>query len=164
MTHGIKLLIFNCYYTSYRTWSCRKCACFCVQLITAVESCALLRSRIPRYGDFCYFPVQRGSTKRFVRICKIYLAISRLAHLVVNNYAGADSWLEVKQKIHDACFGCCHQTALRQGLAAIVTVLVKNYCRSTVSGVSITCLYTVVACFTLTMYNGCTVQWYSLLT
>ena len=58
--------------------------------------------------------VQRGSTKRFVRTCKIYLALGRLAHLEINNYTGADSWLEAKQKIHDACFGCCHQTAVSE--------------------------------------------------
>ena len=37
-----------------------------------------------------------------------------LTHLQVNNYTGADSWLEAKQKIHDACFGCCHQTAVSE--------------------------------------------------
>ena len=42
--------------------------------------------------------VQCGSTKRFIRTCKIYLALCRLAHLEVNSYTGADSWLEAKQK------------------------------------------------------------------
>ena len=32
------------------------------------------------------------------------------------NYTGADYWLEDKQKIHDACFGCWRQTGLCQSL------------------------------------------------